>query len=39
VEKLTEERDRIQQALRDLHRTSELLDDVIEAASASHPAQ
>ncbi|WP_067467405.1 MerR family transcriptional regulator [Nocardia amamiensis] len=39
VEKLTEERARIDQALRDLRRTSEVLDGVIRAAGGAEPGQ
>ncbi|PXX66881.1 DNA-binding transcriptional MerR regulator [Nocardia tenerifensis] len=37
VEKLTEERERIEQAMRDLDRTREVLDGVIRAASGIEP--
>ncbi|MEV0337895.1 MerR family transcriptional regulator [Nocardia sp. NPDC050713] len=37
VEKLTEERARIDRALRDLHRTCEVLDSVIRAAGGEAP--
>ncbi|MEV0708145.1 MerR family transcriptional regulator [Nocardia aurea] len=37
VDKLTEERVRIQQALDDLHRTSEVLDGVLRAAGGAPP--
>ncbi|MBF6298424.1 MerR family transcriptional regulator [Nocardia amamiensis] len=39
VEKLTEERARIDQALRDLRRTSEVLDGVIRAAGGAESGQ
>ncbi|WP_433661476.1 MerR family transcriptional regulator [Nocardia sp. CA-128927] len=37
VEKLTGERERIEQAMRDLDRTRAVLDDVIQAASGAKP--